>query len=435
MNLCLSSRIKWWVPLFQGMVYNRAKATHKEEVVPMALSQLSEGFKSLLRYAADELKGSARRIFMAKTVKEAGWGGQRWAERELGWNRGTIRKGLHELESGFACVDAFGARGRKTAEEHLPNLLDDIETLVSPHSQADPTLKTTQLYTRLTAKEVRQQLIEHKGYTDEALPGVRTLSTKLNQLNYRLKRVAKSEPIKKIEETDAIFGQVHQINRAAKETAGVLRISWDAKAAVKIGPFSRGGLSRLSIAAVDHDFAPQTVLTPFGILLPDYDDLFLYFTESKVTSDFIVDALQLTWPVLQERFQPSLLVINGDNGPENHSHRTQFIKRMVDFAHANQVNIRLAYYPPYHSKYNPIERTWAVLETHWNGALLDQVDTALNFAKTMTWKGKRPVVKLVTGIYETGVKLTKAAMAAYDKMIKRLPGLERWFVDIPACPT
>lgn len=401
----------------------------------MAVSQWSEGFKSLLRYAADELKGSARRIFMAKTVQELGRGGQRWAECELEWNRGTIRKGQHELNSGFTCVDAFNARGRKPAEAHLPNLLDDIEAIVSPHSQADPTLKTTQLYTRLTAKEVRQQLIEQKGYSDEALPGVRTLNTKLNQLDYRLKRVAKSEPLKKIPETDAIFAQVHHINRAARETAGVLRLSWDAKAAVKIGPFSRGGLSRLSVAAADHDFTPDTVLTPFGIFLPDYEDLFLYFTESKVTSDFIVDALQLAWPVLQARFQPSLLVINADNGPENHSHRTQFIKRLVDFAHEHQVHIRLAYYPPYHSKYNPIERTWAVLETHWNGALLDQVDTALEFAKTMTWKGKRPVVQLVTGIYETGVKLTKAAMATYEKMIKRLPGLERWFVDIPACPT
>jgi hypothetical protein len=75
------------------------------------------------------------------------------------------------------------------------------------------------------------------------------------------------------------------------------------------------------------------------------------------------------------------------------------------------------------------------LEKHWNGAILDTVDTALNFAQTMTWRGKHPIVKLVTDVYQTGVKLVKAAMATYEKMIIRLPGLQKWFVDIPACPS
>jgi hypothetical protein len=400
----------------------------------MDLSQLSGEFKTALKYAADKLAGAARRLFMAQTVEAAGQGGQRWAERELGWNRGTIRKGQHELDSGLECIDAFNLRGRRRAEEHLPKLLEDIEDIVGPHSQVDPTFKTTQLYTRLTAKEVRKQLIEQKHYSDKELPSVRTLNTKLNALDYRLKRVAKSQPIKKIAETDAIFIHLYQINQASKTTPNVLRIAWDAKAQVKIGPFSRGGLSRLPMAGADHDFAPLAVLTPFDIVLPDYDDLFLYFTTSKVTSDFIVDTLQLTWPFLQARFHPDWLVINADNGPENHSRRTQFIKRMVDFAHDNQVNLRLAYYPPYHSKYSPAERPWAILEKHWNGAILDTVDTALNFAQTMTWRGKHPMVKLVTSVYQTGVKLAKAVMAAYEKMIIRLPGLQKWFVDIPARP-
>ena len=398
----------------------------------MALQQLSEGLKAVLRDAADKLKGSARRVFMAKTVKEMGRGGQHWAQRELGWNRDTLRKGMHELESGFECIDAFSAKGRKRAEDHLPNLLADIEAIVSPHSQTDPSFKTTRLYTRMTAHEVGQQLIKQKGYTDEQLPTVRTFNTKLNQMGYCLKRVAKTQPIKKIKETDAIFVQLHHVNQAAKTTVGVLRIAWDAKAAVKIGPFSRGGLSRVFVAAADHDFEPKTVLIPFDILLPEFDDLFLYFTTSKVTSDFIVDMLQLTWPILKDRFRPSWLVINSDNGPEHHSHRTQFIKRIVDFAHENQVNIRLAYYPPYHSKYNPAERPWAVLENHWNGALLDEVDTALNFARTMTWKGKHPLVKLVTDTYPSGVKLTKGTMAVYETMLQRVSGLEKWFIDIPA---
>jgi len=401
----------------------------------VALSQWSEGFKAVLKYAADELKGSARRIFMAKTVKELGAGGQRRAEQELGWNRGTIRKGMHELDSGFKCLDAFGLRGRKKAEEHLPHLLKDIRAVVDPQSQTDPTFKTTQLYTRLTAEAVREQLIGQKGYRDEELPTLRTFNTKLNQLDYRLRRVAKSEPLKKIPETDAIFAQVHLFHRVVKETPNMVRLSWDAKAPVKIGLFSRGGRSRLPVAAYDHDFAPDAILTPFNIFLPEYDENFMYLTPSKVTSDFIVDVLQMTWPILQDRFHPDWLVIDGDNGPENHSHRTQFIKRIVDFAQQSRVNVRLVYYPPYHSKYNPVERIWAALEHHWNGALLDSVDIVLRFAQTLTWKGKHPVVKLVTGVYQTGVKLTKDVMAVYETMLKRLSGLEKWFVDIPACPT
>ena len=77
------------------------------------------------------------------------------------------------------------------------------------------------------------------------------------------------------------------------------------------------------------------------------------------------------------------------------------MKRMVDFAGRHQVNLRLAYYPPYHSKYNPIERTWGVLENHWNGTVLDEIDTVLQFAQSMTWNGHHPVVKLITQTYQT----------------------------------
>jgi Rhodopirellula transposase DDE domain len=128
------------------------------------------------------------------------------------------------------------------------------------------------------------------------------------------------------------------------------------------------------------------------------------------------------------------LVINLDNGPENHSRRTQFMQRLVDFVQRYRVNIRLAYYPPYHSKYNPIERCWGILETHWNGALLDSIEAVLQFARTMTWKGTQPVVELVTTTYQTGVKLTPEAMDLVEAQITRLPLLGKWFVDIGPAP-
>lgn len=212
-----------------------------------------------------------------------------------------------------------------------------------------------------------------------------------------------------------------------------MRISLDAKATVKIGPFSRGGKSRVLTKALDHDFKPDAKVTPFGIFLPKYDDLFLYFTPFTVTSDFIVDTLELWW-LKQKKLFPDIttLIINQDNGPENQSHRTQFIKRMVEFVAKSTISVSLAYYPPYHSKYNPIERCFGVLENHWNGAILDSLDTVLNFAQSMTWNGKHPQVKLITEPYQTGIKVPKPIIKALETNLERYPGLERWFINIPS---
>ena len=91
---------------------------------------LTDSLKALFIDTAKTLKGSARRVFMARTVKELGLGGQRRAERELGWSRVLIRKGTRELESGIPIQDNFSARGRKRAEDHLPHLLTDIQGIV-----------------------------------------------------------------------------------------------------------------------------------------------------------------------------------------------------------------------------------------------------------------------------------------------------------------
>jgi hypothetical protein len=158
--------------------------------------ELTEEVKALVLNTAKELKGSTRRMFMARTVQALGEGGQRLAERELSWNRGTLRKGKHEVESGIVCMDGFALRGRKRSEGHLLNLLNDITTIVDGQSQADPQFRTNRLYTRLTATEVRRQLIAQKGYTDEELPTAETIATKLNMLGYYPKKVAKSQPQK-----------------------------------------------------------------------------------------------------------------------------------------------------------------------------------------------------------------------------------------------
>jgi hypothetical protein len=236
---------------------------------------------------------------------------------------------------------------------------------------------------------------------------------------------------KKIKQTDAIFNKLKAVNRSADESETALRLSLDAKATVKIGESSRGGKNRLVRKGADHDFRHDGILNPFGILVPQWDDLTLYFTTSAVTSDFVVDMLDHWWTKQRKRFPGvDTLVINQDNGPEVQSRRTQFLKRMVDFAQTHRLLVRLAYYPPYHSKYNAIEHAWGVLEQHWNGELLDSRELVLGFARTMTWNGKHPTTELVDAVYKKGVRLSVAEMNAIEKNVDRDANLGKWFLDI-----
>ena len=192
----------------------------------------------------------------------------------------------------------------------------------------------------------------------------------------------------------------------------------------------------MTVKALDHDFKPDEKVTPFGLYLPEQGELYLYLTTSRVTSDFIVDCLEDFWAQVSARFpQVDTLLLNADNGPENHSRRTQFMARLTQFADQSQLTVQLAHYPPYHSKYNPIERVWGGLEQHWNGSLLDSVETVLRFAKTLTWRDRAPVVvRRVDRLYETGKALSQAAMRQLERRFVRLEDLERWFVWIHPAP-
>jgi hypothetical protein len=240
-----------------------------------------------------------------------------------------------------------------------------------------------------------------------------------------------------VKETDAIFENLAQAHKRAAASADTLRLSLDAKAPVLIGPFSRGGKSRLGTEAADHDFRPWGKLTPFGIFLPDQKELSLYFTHSKVTSDFIVDRLDEWWRENQKS-HPGVrkLLLDLDNGPENSSRRSQFVYRLVLWAQAAQVGLELVYYPPYHSKYNPVERCWGVLEVYWNGELLQSEEAVLGLARNMRYAGKRPVVHRVAQAYNKGVRRSKQEMAVLEKRLARSANLPKWHVNIaPANPS
>jgi hypothetical protein len=199
-----------------------------------------EGVDVLICSGARRLRGYQRRLFVAEVATELCGGSARQAERRFGWGRATVEKGLHESCSGVRCLENFTARGRPRSEEKNPQLAEDIRTIAEPHTQADPELKSSRRYTNLSAVEVREALIA-KGYSQEELPSERTMRDILNRMNYRLKRIQKGKPLKKTEETDAIFANVKEVKEQARNDPETVEISMDTKAKVGLGDYARGG--------------------------------------------------------------------------------------------------------------------------------------------------------------------------------------------------
>lgn len=399
------------------------------------MNNLNKSLIEIYKETSRKLTGNDRRRFQAQITTEHIEGNPRKSEQIFGWGRDAVALGLKELETGYICYAEIHPRGAKRTEEEDPKLVNTIRKIVDKDSQIDPKFQSLIIYTRTTAKAVRQALIDCGEYKNHELPTERAIHDIMNRLGYSLKPVVKSKPLKKIKQTDPIFSNVHASNKAADEADNILRISIDTKAKVDIGEFSRNGKSRdkEGVKACDHDMNPEEKLVPVGIVEPVSGHLMIVVGNSYETSDLIADVLEKWWDERKAmHHEIDTLVINLDNGPSISSARTQFLKRMVEFHEKTGLIIHLVYYPPYHSKYNPIERCWGVLERHWNGTILNSVEKALLWIKTMTWKGVEPIVEFLDRTYEKGIKLTKKQMEKYDAKIERSDTLPKWDVVIGA---
>lgn len=248
-----------------------------------------------------------------------------------------------------------------------------------------------------------------------------------------MKKVLKTKPFKKIAETDAIFENVRRHHENAKSNPRILRVSADVKAKVKIGNLSRKGYSRNLNAPKtdDHDHHWTDVLVPFGLHEVNTDNTFLAFGNSKETPDFIVDCLEWWWK--QRQFMADeydLLMIDLDNGSSVAGNTKRFLQRMVAFAKAIGIPIQLVYYPPYHSKYNMIERFWAALENYWSSLVLDTVQNTIGIAKNIVWKAMNPIVDFFDKEYQNGVTVNSEDFKELQKFIVRNSNLPKWDVLI-----
>src|SRR3954469_14961667 len=195
---------------------------------------------ALIRSGARRLTGYPRRSFQAEVAVEVSSGNARRAERRFGWGRETVQKGLHERRTGLRCLEDFVARGKRRVEDLNPRLAADIRAIAEPHTYADPSLKSSRRYTNLSAAEVLEALIA-RGHAQADLPAERTMRNILNRMNYRLKRIRKGKPLKKVEDTDAIFANVAAVREQARADPATLEISMDTKAKVALGEYVRGG--------------------------------------------------------------------------------------------------------------------------------------------------------------------------------------------------
>src|SRR2546425_10063131 len=226
------------------------------------MNELKEPQIATIKDAAQKLTGAKRRAFQAQVTLDYLNGSARRAEAVFGWSRRTVLLGLHELRTGITCVDNTAARGNRTTEEKWPQLAEDMRSLAEPHRQVDPKFQSPFWYTRMTAKAMRQALIDKKSWEDSQLPCENTIGNILNRLGYRLRRVQKAKPVKRVRETEAIFDHVHQANQASDAREDAVRLSIDTKAKVNVGECSRGGKARGEEAtkALDHDMRPKEKL-------------------------------------------------------------------------------------------------------------------------------------------------------------------------------
>jgi hypothetical protein len=197
---------------------------------------------NLLMSAAKQLRGRQRRVFLAQVCETLCCGSPRKTEERFGWGRETVAKGQLEQEQiePIPSVGTSSRRGRQRSEEANPQLAIDIRLIVEPHTQSDPELKTERQYTNLSAAEVRAALVE-RGHAENQLPSERTIRDILNRMNYRLKRIQKGKPLKKTEDTDAIFKNVHAARQQYQDDRETLEISVDTKTKVSLGEYVLGG--------------------------------------------------------------------------------------------------------------------------------------------------------------------------------------------------
>ena len=324
-------------------------------------------------------------------------------------------------------------RGRKKSEEKDVKLVPRIKEIIGKYENTDPHFKTETLYVDLSPKTLRLELISnYDEYTEENCVKENTFRRILNELGYKLRRVSKKLVLEKIPETDIIFENVNESLKAVKQSDNtVAAISIDDKNTKKIGLISENGKSYIQRSALDHDTIFNYSVKPFGILDLKTNEVFVNCTISNSTAKYKVDCIE---KYLQNKLKVcnlKKLLIFLDNGPENSSRRKLWIKSLFELSKKYNIVIQLVYYPPYHSKYNKIERVWARIQIAWNGLIIDSLDKLMITLNRITWKDNNINATLNIKEYEKGIEVSKKEFERIEKnFVTREESIEKWSVII-----
>lgn len=322
-------------------------------------------------------------------------------------------------------------RGRKLITDKFPNLKKDIESVIEKYKNVDPHFKTERLYVTISPKTVIEELIVNYNYPKK-FACYNTIRNILNSMGYKLRRISKSKVLDKIPETDKIFENVNNAMESALETGDdIAAVSIDDKAIKKVGDISDNGKSMLKVEALDHDTTFSYSMKPFGIFDLKTNETFVSCTPYTSTAEFKVKCLENYIIEKNKKTKLKKLIIFLDNGPENSGRRKLWLKLLTELSIKYNLIIELVYYPPYHSKYNKIERFWARLQMFWNKIIIDTTDKLLECLNKVTWKNIVCVGNIDWTHFQKGIEITDYHMDKFvNPHIIRESGLEKWSIVI-----
>ena len=392
----------------------------------MSISQkLENSYKNQIEIIKNEKNYGSKIKLIGSLVLDVGGRCISAISNATGCCRIFVKKCAKIMRNKLTIISNKGKCGRKRIVDKYLELRQDIISIMDDNAYTDPHFEIEKLICNLTINEIMMELLKSGKYPSKFISRS-SLGNLLNEMGYNLKRVKRNKPIKKIKETNDIFENVHKKKEEAINDDNIGLISIDTKDKVLIGPYSRKGKSRNLIQACDHELTNRCCI-PFGILDLKENQPYFYNFINKTTSQAIVDCID---DYLSNKLYTKLMILL-DNGPDNSGVRTAFLKGLVDLFDKYQIVIELVYYPPYHSKYNPVERLWARLEKIWNGVLLLSENICNKVMAKLTWKGNKAKVKYITKEYEKGIIYSKEEMKKYEGInIHRNESLKKWSIVI-----
>ena len=384
----------------------------------MSITQkLENDYKNIVENIKKLPNSIERDLMIGSLVEDLGKRCISAVSRAIGICREKVKSCYEKFKNGIQLKLEF--RGRKSIVETYPNINNDIESVIENYKIVDSHFKTETLFISMNPTVIIKELIDKYDYPPEfacyyppEFACYNSIAKILKDMGYKYHKIPKSEVVDKIPETDAIFENVNDHLESIDDgNEEVAFISTDDKATKKIGNFSDNGYSWQNIKALDHDTT------------------FKYAYNS--TAAFKVDCIEKYIVRKNKHHKLKKLVVFLDNGPENSSRRKLWLKKIVKLSIKYNLIIQLVYYPPYHSKYNKIERVWAHIQMEWRRITIDSLDLLIDCLNKMKWKGIDIKGNLSMNKYEKGIKVSDYEMETeINPHIIREEGLEKWSLVI-----